>query len=69
MNSLMQGENATTPLPHLLARGAAPVRFLIRADELRRVERDQGANYIDTFIVKVGSTYHTAAAAAATGHP
>ncbi|MEU8860438.1 hypothetical protein [Streptomyces umbrinus] len=40
-----QGENWATPLPHALAPGAPPARFLIRADELRRVEREQHIPY------------------------
>lgn len=36
-----RGENWATPLPHVLTPGAPPARFLIRADELRRVEREQ----------------------------
>ena len=40
-----RGENWATPLPHVLAPGAPPARFLIRADELRRVEREQRIPY------------------------
>uniref|UniRef100_A0AAU2W2S9 Uncharacterized protein n=1 Tax=Streptomyces sp. NBC_00008 TaxID=2903610 RepID=A0AAU2W2S9_9ACTN len=40
-----RGENWATPLPHVLAPGALPARFLIRADELRRVEREQRIPY------------------------
>lgn len=36
-----RGENWATPLPHVLAPGAPPARFVIRADELRRIEREQ----------------------------
>ncbi|MFI1488034.1 hypothetical protein [Streptomyces sp. NPDC020747] len=40
-----RGENWATPLPHVLAPGAPPARLLIRADELRRVEREQRIPY------------------------
>ncbi|WP_157968744.1 hypothetical protein [Streptomyces geranii] len=40
-----RGENWATPLPHVLTPGAPPARFLIRADELRRVEREQHIPY------------------------
>lgn len=40
-----RGENWATPLPHVLTPGAPPARFLIRADELRRVEREQRIPY------------------------
>ncbi|GGY15637.1 hypothetical protein GCM10010358_79450 [Streptomyces minutiscleroticus] len=40
-----RGENWATPLPHVLAPGALPARFLIRADELRRGEREQRIPY------------------------
>lgn len=36
-----RGENWATPLPHVLTPGAPPARFLTRADELRRGEREQ----------------------------
>jgi hypothetical protein len=35
-----RGENWATPLPHVLAPGAPPARFLERADELRRLRHD-----------------------------
>jgi hypothetical protein len=41
-----RGENWATPIPHVLAPGAPPARFLIRADELRRVEREQRIPYM-----------------------
>ncbi len=38
-----RGENWATPLPHVLAPGAPPARFLIRADELQRVEQNRAS--------------------------
>ena len=40
-----RGENWATSLPHVLAPGAPPARFLARVDELRRVEREQSIPY------------------------
>jgi hypothetical protein len=40
-----RGENWATSLPHVLAPGAPPARFLVRVDELRRVEREQSIPY------------------------
>ncbi|MEU9418453.1 hypothetical protein [Streptomyces sp. NPDC048272] len=40
-----RGENWATSLPHELAPGSPPARFLIRADELRCVEREQHIPY------------------------
>ncbi|WP_331742530.1 hypothetical protein OG239_41825 (plasmid) [Streptomyces sp. NBC_00868] len=40
-----RSENWATPLPHVLSPGAPPARFLVRADELRRVEREQRIPY------------------------
>jgi hypothetical protein len=37
--------NWSTPLPHRLEPGSAPAAFRMPADELRRLERDQGIPY------------------------
>jgi hypothetical protein len=39
--------NWATPLPHELRPGAAPARFLMLAEDLRRLERENGISYGD----------------------